>query len=152
MFLNHRCIISICMISKMSEATSDDGGSRPGAAPLRFSVGPIKKVRLFWIPLLDFSEDKPPFQKTYYAKKVVLCVWSSVQRKRPFFPDFHAPVTAKGCQNKLPAFTRPLTCAGNTSRIVNTVLSVMPKHTVCMEPCMGSTQAFFRKPKRGRKK
>ena len=54
--------------------------------------------------LTRFSEDKPPFQKTYHAKKVVLCVWSSVQRKRPFFPDFHAPVTAKGCQNKLPAF------------------------------------------------
>lgn len=63
-----------------------------------------KKGTAFLIPLYDLSEDKPPFQKTYYAKKVVLCVWSSVQRKRPFFPDFHAPVTAKGCQNKLPAF------------------------------------------------
>ena len=147
--MNHRCIISICIISKMSKAASDDGGSRPGAAPLLCRAN--KRGTAFLIPLFNFSEDKPPFQKLITQKKVVLCVWSSVQRKRPFFPDFHAPVTAKGCQNKLPAFTNPLTCAGNKSRIVNTVLSVMLKHTVCMEPCMGSTQAFFRKPKQGRK-
>ena len=45
------------------------------------------------------------------------------------------------------ASTSPLPYTGNKSCIVNTILSVMPKHTVYIEPCMGSAEVFFRKPK-----
>lgn len=45
------------------------------------------------------------------------------------------------------ASTSPLPYTGNKSCIVNTILSVMPKHDVYIEPCMGSAEVFFRKPK-----
>ena len=45
------------------------------------------------------------------------------------------------------ASTSPLPYTGNKSCIVNTILSVMPKHTVYIEPCMGSAEVFFRKAK-----
>ena len=45
------------------------------------------------------------------------------------------------------ASTSPLPYTGNKSCIVNTILTVMPKHSVYIEPCMGSAEVFFRKPK-----
>ena len=45
------------------------------------------------------------------------------------------------------ASTSPLPYTGNKSCIVNTILSVMPKHTVYIDPCMGSAEVFFRKPR-----
>lgn len=45
------------------------------------------------------------------------------------------------------ASTGPLPYTGNKSCIVNTILTVMPKHSVYIEPCMGSAEVFFRKPK-----
>ena len=45
------------------------------------------------------------------------------------------------------ASTSPLPYTGNKSCIVNTILTVMPKHNVYIEPCMGSAEVFFRKPK-----
>lgn len=38
------------------------------------------------------------------------------------------------------ASTSPLPYTGNKSCIVNTILSVMPKHTVYIDPCMGSAK------------
>ena len=49
--------------------------------------------------------------------------------------------------NHLSASTSPLPYTGNKSCIVNTILTVMPKHSVYIEPCMGSAEVFFRKPK-----
>ena len=49
--------------------------------------------------------------------------------------------------NYLSASTSPLPYTGNKSCIVNTILTVMPKHSVYIEPCMGSAEVFFRKPK-----
>lgn len=49
--------------------------------------------------------------------------------------------------NPLSASTSPLPYTGNKSCIVNTILTVMPKHNVYIEPCMGSAEVFFRKPK-----
>ena len=49
--------------------------------------------------------------------------------------------------NHLTASTSPLPYTGNKSCIVNTILTVMPKHSVYIEPCMGSAEVFFRKPK-----
>ena len=43
------------------------------------------------------------------------------------------------------ASTSPLPYTGNKSCIVNTILTVMPKHSVYIEPCMGSAEVFFRK-------
>lgn len=68
------------------------------------------------------------------------------------FPGLPCAGNRERMSKQIAGIPRPAACAGNKSRIVNTVLSVMPKHTVCMEPCMGSTQAFFRKPKQGAKK
>lgn len=48
---------------------------------------------------------------------------------------------------QLSASTSPLPYTGNKSCIVNTLLTVMPKHTVYIEPCMGSAETFFRKPR-----
>ena len=45
------------------------------------------------------------------------------------------------------ASTSPLPYTGNKSCIVNTILTVMPKHIVYIEPCMGSAEIFFRKPR-----
>ena len=45
------------------------------------------------------------------------------------------------------ASTSPLPYTGNKSCIINTILTVMPKHSVYIEPCMGSAEVFFRKPK-----
>lgn len=45
------------------------------------------------------------------------------------------------------ASTSPLPYTGNKSCIVNTILTVMPKHSVYIEPCMGSAEVFFRKPR-----
>ena len=45
------------------------------------------------------------------------------------------------------ASTSPLPYTGNKSCIVNMILTVMPKHSVYIEPCMGSAEVFFRKPK-----
>ena len=49
--------------------------------------------------------------------------------------------------NYLSASTSPLPYTGNKSCIVNTILTVMPKHSVYIEPCMGSAEVFFRKPR-----
>ena len=49
--------------------------------------------------------------------------------------------------NHLSASTSPLPYTGNKSCIVNTILTVIPKHSVYIEPCMGSAEVFFRKPK-----
>ena len=49
--------------------------------------------------------------------------------------------------NPLSASTSPLPYTGNKSCIVNTILTVMPKHSVYIEPCMGSAEVFFRKPR-----
>ena len=43
------------------------------------------------------------------------------------------------------ASTSPLPYTGNKSCIANTIFDVMPKHTVYIEPCMGSAETFFRK-------
>ena len=77
-----------------------------------------------------------------------MCVWISVHRKRPFFIS-GLPYTGDPRKevNHLSASTSPLPYTGNKSCIVNTILSVMPKHTVYIEPCMGSAEVFFRKPK-----
>ena len=45
------------------------------------------------------------------------------------------------------ASTSPLPYTGNKSCIVSTILTVMPKHSVYIEPCMGSAEVFFRKPR-----
>ena len=45
------------------------------------------------------------------------------------------------------ASTSPLPYTGNKSCIVNTILTVMPQHVVYIEPCMGSAEVFFRKPR-----
>ena len=45
------------------------------------------------------------------------------------------------------ASTSPLPYTGNKSCIAPTIFSVMPKHTVYIEPCMGSAETFFRKPR-----
>lgn len=89
-----------------------------------------------------------PWQLNNKTKRVVLCVWISVHRKRPFFIS-GLPCTGDPRKevNHLSASTSPLPYTGNKSCIVNTILSVMPKHTVYIEPCMGSAEVFFRKPK-----
>ncbi len=43
------------------------------------------------------------------------------------------------------ASTSPLPYTGNKSCIADTILDVMPPHTVYIEPCMGSAEVFFRK-------
>lgn len=48
---------------------------------------------------------------------------------------------------KIGGIIQPLPYTGNKSCIVNTLLTVMPKHTVYIEPCMGSAETFFRKPR-----
>lgn len=68
------------------------------------------------------------------------------------FPGLPCAGNRERMSKQIAGIPRPAACAGNKSRIVNTVLSVISKHRICMEPCMGSTQAFFRKPKQGRKK
>ena len=45
------------------------------------------------------------------------------------------------------ASSSPLPYTGNKSCIIQTILSVMPQHSVYIEPCMGSAEVFFRKPK-----
>ena len=66
----------------------------------------------------------------------------------PFFISGH-PCTGDPRKevNYLSASTSPLPYTGNKSCIVNTILTVMPKHSVYIEPCMGSAEVFFRKPK-----
>ena len=49
--------------------------------------------------------------------------------------------------NQLSASTSPLPYTGNKSCIVSTILTVMPKRSVYIEPCMGSAEVFFRKPR-----
>lgn len=48
---------------------------------------------------------------------------------------------------ELSASASPLPYTGNKSCIVSTILSVMPEHDVYIEPCMGSAEVFFRKPR-----
>lgn len=45
------------------------------------------------------------------------------------------------------ASTSPLPYTGNKRCIINTILAVMPEHSVYIEPCCGSAEIFFSKPK-----
>lgn len=45
------------------------------------------------------------------------------------------------------ASTSPLPYTGNKRCIINTILAVMPEHNVYIEPCCGSAEIFFSKPK-----
>lgn len=45
------------------------------------------------------------------------------------------------------ASTSPLPYTGNKRCITNTILAVMPKHSVYIEPCCGSAEIFCSKPK-----
>jgi len=47
----------------------------------------------------------------------------------------------------LSASTSPLPYTGNKRCIINTILAVMPQHNVYIEPCCGSAEIFFSKPK-----
>jgi len=47
----------------------------------------------------------------------------------------------------LSASTSPLPYTGNKRCIINTILAVMPEHSVYIEPCCGSAEIFFSKPK-----
>ena len=81
--------------------------------------------------------------------KVVLCVWIEpyIENDLSFCVwPVHTPTTSKEVLT-LSASTSPLPYTGNKSCIVNTILSVMPKHTVYIDPCMGSAEVFFRKPR-----
>lgn len=81
--------------------------------------------------------------------KVVLCVWIEpyIETDLSFCVwPVHTPTTSKEVLT-LSASTSPLPYTGNKSCIVNTILSVMPKHTVYIDPCMGSAEVFFRKPR-----
>ena len=51
------------------------------------------------------------------------------------FPGLPCAGNRERMSKQIAGIPRPAACAGNKSRIVNTVLSVIPKHTVCMEPC-----------------
>lgn len=78
--------------------------------------------------------------------KVVLCVWIEpyIENDLSFCVwPVHTPTTSKEVLT-LSASTSPLPYTGNKSCIVNTILSVMPKHTVYIDPCMGSAEVFFR--------
>ena len=74
--------------------------------------------------------------------KVVLCVWIEpyIENDLSFCVwPVHTPTTSKEVLT-LSASTSPLPYTGNKSCIVNTILSVMPKHTVYIDPCMGSAK------------
>lgn len=101
------------------------------------------------IPSLVLGQRWTPQLNSRNMMKVVLCVWIEpyIETDLSFCVwPVHTPTTSKEVLT-LSASTSPLPYTGNKSCIVNTILSVMPKHTVYIDPCMGSAEVFFRKPR-----
>ena len=101
------------------------------------------------IPSLVLGQRWTPQLNSRNMMKVVLCVWIEpyIENDLSFCVwPVHTPTTSKEVLT-LSASTSPLPYTGNKSCIVNTILSVMPKHTVYIDPCMGSAEVFFRKPR-----
>lgn len=101
------------------------------------------------IPSLALGQRWTPQLNSRNMMKVVLCVWIEpyIENDLSFCVwPVHTPTTSKEVLT-LSASTSPLPYTGNKSCIVNTILSVMPKHTVYIDPCMGSAEVFFRKPR-----
>lgn len=101
------------------------------------------------IPSLVLGQRWTPQLNSRNMMKVVLCVWIEpyIENDLSFCVwPVHTPTTSKEVLT-LSASTSPLPYTGNKSCIVNTILSVMPKHTVYIDPCMGSAKVFFRKPR-----
>ena len=101
------------------------------------------------IPSLVLGQRWTPQLNSRNMMKVVLCVWIEpyIETDLSFCVwPVHTPTTSKEVLT-LSASTSPLPYTGNKSCIVNTILSVMPKHTVYIDPCMGSAKVFFRKPR-----
>ena len=100
------------------------------------------------IPSLVLGQRWTPQLNSRNMMKVVLCVWIEpyIENDLSFCVwPVHTPTTSKEVLT-LSASTSPLPYTGNKSCIVNTILSVMPKHTVYIDPCMGSAKVFFRMP------
>lgn len=98
------------------------------------------------IPSLVLGQRWTPQLNSRNMMKVVLCVWIEpyIENDLSFCVwPVHTPTTSKEVLT-LSASTSPLPYTGNKSCIVNTILSVMPKHTVYIDPCMGSAEVFFR--------
>ena len=92
------------------------------------------------IPSLVLGQRWTPQLNSRNMMKVVLCVWIEpyIENDLSFCVwPVHTPTTSKEVLT-LSASTSPLPYTGNKSCIVNTILSVMPKHTVYIDPCMGS--------------
>lgn len=94
------------------------------------------------IPSLVLGQRWTPQLNSRNMMKVVLCVWIEpyIENDLSFCVwPVHTPTTSKEVLT-LSASTSPLPYTGNKSCIVNTILSVMPKHTVYIDPCMGSAK------------
>ena len=94
------------------------------------------------IPSLVLGQRWTPQLNSRNMMKVVLCVWIEpyIETDLSFCVwPVHTPTTSKEVLT-LSASTSPLPYTGNKSCIVNTILSVMPKHTVYIDPCMGSAE------------
>ena len=84
------------------------------------------------IPSLVLGQRWTPQLNSRNMMKVVLCVWIEpyIENDLSFCVwPVHTPTTSKEVLT-LSASTSPLPYTGNKSCIVNTILSVMPKHTV----------------------
>ena len=96
------------------------------------------------IPSLVLGQRWTPQLNSRNMMKVVLCVWIEpyIENDLSFCVwPVHTPTTSKEVLT-LSASTSPLPYTGNKSCIVNTILSVMPKHTVYIDPCMGSAEVY----------
>lgn len=97
------------------------------------------------IPSLVLGQRWTPQLNSRNMMKVVLCVWIEpyIENDLSFCVwPVHTPTTSKEVLT-LSASTSPLPYTGNKSCIVNTILSVMPKHTVYIDPCMGSAEVVW---------